>query len=244
MARRNYSNIAVDTTLSSGIGAGDTSLVVASAIGGADHTGLLDHGAGLTGLGDDDHTIYLKEEASGGLASEVPDHTHASGAQAGTVAHSVLTGLTNDEHTQYLKEEASGGVASEVPDHTHASGAQAGVVPHSNLSGLTNDEHTQYLKEKASGGTAAEVPNHTHDASGEGGVMIAPVDVGSASDGGSSPTLTSSFVDKVSVTFTKPASWTTYDIIAWGTALLTITDGATTVEARAEIGANNGTYAR
>lgn len=45
--------------------------------------GQLDHGAALTGLTDDDHTQYLKEEASGGAASEVPDHTHASGAQAG-----------------------------------------------------------------------------------------------------------------------------------------------------------------
>ncbi|HSE46471.1 MAG TPA: hypothetical protein VLA89_14190 [Gemmatimonadales bacterium] len=57
----------------------------------------IDHG-GLAGLTDDDHTQYLKEEASGGLASEVPDHTHADGSQAGTVAHSALTGVTANQH--------------------------------------------------------------------------------------------------------------------------------------------------
>lgn len=65
--------------------------------------------AGLSNLTTGDpHTQYLKEEASGGTAAEVPDHTHASGAQAGTVAHSVLTGLTSgDPHTQYiLRSEA------------------------------------------------------------------------------------------------------------------------------------------
>lgn len=53
-----------------------------------DHVGgdgaQIDHG-GLAGLGDDDHTQYLKEKASGGAASEVPEHTHASAAQAGAL---------------------------------------------------------------------------------------------------------------------------------------------------------------
>jgi hypothetical protein len=58
----------------------------------------------LSDLGDDDHTQYLKEKASGGLAAEVPTHTHADAANAGTVDHGALTGLTDDDHTQYLKE--------------------------------------------------------------------------------------------------------------------------------------------
>lgn len=63
--------------------------------------GVSDHGA-LEGLSDDDHTQYLKEKASGGLASEIPTHTHASSAEGGTVAHSATTGLaTGDPHTQY-----------------------------------------------------------------------------------------------------------------------------------------------
>jgi hypothetical protein len=52
------------------------------------------------------HSVYLKEEASGGLASEVPDHTHASGAEAGTVSHAVLTGVTADQHHNQLHAAA------------------------------------------------------------------------------------------------------------------------------------------
>ena len=43
-----------------------------------------DHGA-LTGLSDDDHAQYLKEKASGGLASELPEHTHESASEGGTI---------------------------------------------------------------------------------------------------------------------------------------------------------------
>lgn len=64
-----------------------------------DVTGL-DHGT-LTGLTDDDHTQYLKEKASGGVASEVPTHTHAGASNAGTVAHTDLTSVgANDHHNQ------------------------------------------------------------------------------------------------------------------------------------------------
>jgi hypothetical protein len=41
-----------------------------------------DHGE-LDGLGDDDHTQYLKEKLSGGTAAETPVHTHASEPEAG-----------------------------------------------------------------------------------------------------------------------------------------------------------------
>jgi hypothetical protein len=67
----------------------------------ASHTGQLDHGTGLSGLTDDDHTQYLKEKASGGIAAEVPEHTHVSTSQAGTIDHGVLTGLSDDDHPQY-----------------------------------------------------------------------------------------------------------------------------------------------
>jgi hypothetical protein len=62
---------------------------------------ITDHG-GLTGLTDDDHTQYLKEKASGGVAAEVPEHTHADAANAGTIDHGAITGLTDDDHTQYV----------------------------------------------------------------------------------------------------------------------------------------------
>ena len=60
---------------------------------------LVDHGE-LQGLTDDDHTQYLKEKASGGLASEVPTHTHADAANAGTVDHTDLTTIGTNTHAQ------------------------------------------------------------------------------------------------------------------------------------------------
>jgi len=62
----------------------------------------VDHG-GLAGLADDDHVQYLKEEASGGLASEVPDHTHQAAATCGKLDHGLaLDGLGDDDHPQYI----------------------------------------------------------------------------------------------------------------------------------------------
>jgi len=106
----------------------------------------IDHGL-LAGLGDDDHAHYLKEKASGGLASEVPTHAHTGASEAGTLDHgTALTGLTDDDHTQYLKEKASGGVASEVPTHAHTGASEAGQLDHgAALTGLTDDDHTQYV---------------------------------------------------------------------------------------------------
>ncbi len=44
-----------------------------------------DHGA-LTGLLDDDHTMYLLDKTSGGVAAEVPTHNHSAAAEAGLVS--------------------------------------------------------------------------------------------------------------------------------------------------------------
>ena len=60
-------------------------------------TESVDHGE-TSGLTDDDHTIYLKEKASGGLASEVPEHDHSAAAEAGTVSHDDLTGVSANDH--------------------------------------------------------------------------------------------------------------------------------------------------
>ncbi|MFH1067731.1 MAG: DUF3463 domain-containing protein, partial [bacterium] len=64
----------------------------------AANCGTVDHGA-TTGLTDDDHTQYLKEDASGGTAAETPDHTHADATTCGTIVHGALTGLTDFDHT-------------------------------------------------------------------------------------------------------------------------------------------------
>ena len=61
---------------------------------------LIDH-SDLSGLtSGDDHTQYLKEKASGGVAAEVPTHTHADAANAGTVAHTDLTAIGTNTHAQ------------------------------------------------------------------------------------------------------------------------------------------------
>lgn len=69
----------------------------AHAIGGADHTGQLGHGA-LSGLANDDHTQYLKEKLSGGSASEIPGHSHTGASEAGTVSHLDLTNWDANTH--------------------------------------------------------------------------------------------------------------------------------------------------
>lgn len=87
---------------------------------------VTDHGA-LSGLADDDHTQYLKEKASGGVAGEVPTHTHADADNAGTVDHGALDGLGDDDHTQYLNsarhalEDHSGLITVHWPDNPPAS---------------------------------------------------------------------------------------------------------------------------
>lgn len=60
---------------------------------------IIEHGE-LLGLTDDDHTQYLKEKASGGVAGEVPTHTHADAANAGTVDHTDLTTIGSNTHSQ------------------------------------------------------------------------------------------------------------------------------------------------
>lgn len=71
-----------------------------------DHAGgdgaQIDHG-GLAGLADDDHTQYLKEKASGGLALEIPNHDHTS-FEAGQIDHgaaNTAASLSDDDHPQY-----------------------------------------------------------------------------------------------------------------------------------------------
>jgi hypothetical protein len=64
--------------------------------------GVVDHGI-LTGLGDDDHTQYLKEKGSGGTAAETPEHAHQAAASCGKLDHGLaLDGLLDNDHTQYL----------------------------------------------------------------------------------------------------------------------------------------------
>jgi len=98
--------------------------------------GILDHGLALTGLNDDDHTQYLKEKNSGGLALEVPNHNHQNDDNCSKLDHGLaLTGLADDDHTQYLNDIRH--------DTTDRHGST--VVDHGLIGGLTDDDHTQYL---------------------------------------------------------------------------------------------------
>ncbi len=120
---------------------------------GGGRGGQLDHGLANTGLSllDDDHPQYLKEEASGGLASEVPDHTHQNPGECGQLDHGLAhtpASLGDDDHPQYLKEEASGGLASEVPDHSHQNAGECGELDHGlahTALSLLDDDHPQYV---------------------------------------------------------------------------------------------------
>lgn len=67
----------------------------------------IDHGGDIAGLLDDDHTQYLKEKASGGVAAEVPTHNHSSAAEAGTVDHGTATtaaSLLDNDHPLYQRK--------------------------------------------------------------------------------------------------------------------------------------------
>lgn len=125
----------------------------------------------LGGLGQDDHTIYLKEKDSGGLASEIPAHAHTSAAEGGDLA--VATDISTAVSNHAAASDPHAGYRLESADHSHQNtGAQAGQVDHGlALTGLTDDDHTQYLKEKLAGGTAAETPEHTHASSAEAGTV-------------------------------------------------------------------------
>ena len=90
-----------------------------------------DHGAALTGLGDNDHPQYL-------LVADIDD-TPVNGEIAQPISSNWAFDhvAAADPHTGYRLESA---------DHTHQStGAEAGQLDHGlALTGLTDDDHTQY----------------------------------------------------------------------------------------------------
>lgn len=153
MAARNFSNIAVETTLNSGIGSGDSSLAVATATGwpAAPFALIIDEGLPeeeLILVGTKAGTTFgaLTRGAGGTSASAhvggasakhvviaedlafIASHAHNGADDSSTISHGDLVGLTLDHHTQYLKEKGAGGVAGEIPEHDHSNASQAGAL--------------------------------------------------------------------------------------------------------------------
>ncbi|MFA6134407.1 MAG: hypothetical protein WC869_10385 [Phycisphaerae bacterium] len=126
--------------------------------------GKLDHGLALDGLGDDDHTQYLKEEASGGTAAETPDHTHQNAATCGKLDHGLaLDGLGDDDHTIYAITPGTLTVAttnqrSSAGAHYHAITSSAS--PGAAASLLASDANGYLQLVRLGAGVAPSVPLH------------------------------------------------------------------------------------
>lgn len=98
-------------------------------------SGVTDHGA-LTGLGDDDHTIYaLADRSRPSPWVSAADLSGLSLADLGTRAHSALTGLTaGDDHAQYLFNAPAGADRNVIAP----TGDFSAVRARRNSSGQTN----------------------------------------------------------------------------------------------------------
>lgn len=103
---------------------------------------IIDHGV-LSGLSDDDHSHYLREKTQGGVASEVPTHTHASAVEAGQFDHGNAAGLADDDHTQYAHLSQAETFTGEIRfgnDNAYFGTGAAGSGPRLNLGNqATND---------------------------------------------------------------------------------------------------------
>ena len=113
-----------------------------------DHNGgdgaQIDHG-GLAGLGDDDHTQYIKHS----LATAANDMLMASGAGAfvkKTLAEvKTALGLGSAAYTASADYAVAAKGVTNGDSHNHV-GGDGGQVDHGGLAGLADDDHTQYIK--------------------------------------------------------------------------------------------------
>ncbi len=125
--------------------------------------GTIAHSA-LTGLGNDDHTQYVKADGSraftgtvGGVSPTASSHLATKGYVDGELVtdHGALTGLGDDDHTQYVKTDGTrsftgtvSGVSPTASSHLATKGYVDGelVTDHGALTGLGDDDHPQYPK--------------------------------------------------------------------------------------------------
>ncbi|MCK4302637.1 MAG: hypothetical protein KAY24_00150 [Candidatus Eisenbacteria sp.] len=103
--------------------------------------GKIDHGAALDGLGDDDHTIYLKAD---GTRSLTDDMVVAAGKTIDGVDISAHKSAYDAHDGADAKAAHTGGLGT----HSHqTAGAEGGKIDHgSAIDGLGDDDHTIYVK--------------------------------------------------------------------------------------------------
>lgn len=165
MAARNYSNIAVETTLSSGINSSVTSLSVVSATGWPASPFIL-----VIDEGEAEEELILVGGKSGNTFSSL---TRGFGGTSGQ-AHS--GGAT-------IKHVAAAEDLSFIWSHVHDGNDDSATVDHGDLDGLGDDDHTQYHNDARavtwhdaddhSGLSASDLPGHDHTSSSEGGMLSA-----------------------------------------------------------------------
>lgn len=162
MVARKFSNIAVATTLSSGITDSASSLTVVSATGWPAAPFILVIEPDLA-----NEELILVGAKAGAVFSSL---TRGFGGTSG-VAHSAADVI---RHVTVAEDH------SLVTSHVHVPGTDDTTqVDHGGLGGLSDDDHAEYLKDKANGGVAAEVPTHDHSGAAEAGeVSEAEIDHG------------------------------------------------------------------
>jgi hypothetical protein len=156
--------------------------------GGGGGSTATDHGT-LTGLGDDDHTIYLKADGTRSVISKLSYVSHPSFVSdteivdkkyvddelgSFTTNHGDLTNLGEDDHTQYTLANGNrdfSGVVGYDANKTFSSDTDIVskkyvddniVTDHGGLSGLSDDDHNIYIKVDGSRDFTAKVAYSSH----------------------------------------------------------------------------------
>jgi hypothetical protein len=148
-----------------GVASSASAIIVGHTHQDAANGGQLDHGAALTGLGDDDHSQYLN----------VARHDLTARHTLGTVVphddHGALSGLADDDHSQYLLASGARAMGGNLDMGAHAitnvgnvdgvdvsahaarhESGGADAVNHDSLTGFVADEHIAHSSVSISAG--------------------------------------------------------------------------------------------
>jgi hypothetical protein len=198
MAARNYSNVAVDTELTSGINNTDTSLTVDSASGwpAAPFALVIEPGTA------NEELILVGAKASNVFSSL----TRGYGGSTG-VSHSAGSDI---KHV-YVAEDARLAYT-----HVHSGSSDHTQVDHGNLSGLGDNDHPQYGLAADDATHAAAKIDSVHGLTNLQALGVTGGVGGSTTVNGLViSNLTDTLQSQTVVTFTMPAGWNTALILAW-----------------------------